>query len=97
MNMQIIETKQPQTQEDIEHRNHFMVEVEKLLLLAKDFDISVLLAIDTPNNAMDARRDPYMLSNITPESSDKILATIIGMAAKQHPSILTMQREDGPC
>ena len=89
--------KTPQPQADIEHRELFMHEVEELLMLARTFGISVLVAVDTPNNALDKERDPFLLSNITPESSDKILATIIGMATRCHPSILTMQREDGPC
>jgi hypothetical protein len=91
------ETPQPQSQADVEHRELFMLKVEELLMLARTVNISVLVAIDTPNNALDKQRDPYLLSNITPESSDKILATIIGMATRCHPSILTMQREDGPC
>lgn len=97
MNAQIIETRPPQTQEDIDHRNHFMVEADKLLLLARNYNISTLFVIDPPQNAMGAERKPFMPSNITQDSSYELLAMIVSGKVQRHPGILTMQREDGPC
>jgi hypothetical protein len=93
----IKELKQPQTQEDIDNRNHFVIESDKLLLLAKKYNISVLFVIDPPQNAMGAERKPYMPSNITEDSSFELLAMVVSSKIQRHPGILTMPREDGPC